>query len=124
MQIIEKNEGQKLAYSVRGTKLELGDGDIVLNLAKFERDTAVHIDIVSDEYDCLATSIGGSTEGKRYAAEVDIPAREYVEISNPDAVPAAESGENGEGMSSAPSTISEPVPFDMNRCTLTLWAMT
>lgn len=121
MQIIEKNEGQKLAYSVRGTKLELGDGDIVLNLAKFERDTAVHIDIVSDEYDCLATSIGGSTEGKRYAAEVDIPEREYVEIQNPDAVPAAETGE---GMSSAPSTISEPVPFDMTRCTLTLWAMT
>lgn len=123
MKIIEKNEGEKLAYSVRGTKLELGDGDIVLNLEKYERDTAVHIDIVRDEFDCLATSIGGSTEGKRYVAEVDIPERVYIETPNPAASMVVEDGEESGGMNSMPSTIREPVPFDMARCTLTLWAM-
>ena len=46
IQVIEKNEGTKLDYEVVGTKLFLGDDEIMVNLAKYEKDEPVHIDVV------------------------------------------------------------------------------
>ena len=46
IQVIEKNEGTKLDYEVVDTKLFLGDDEIMVNLAKYEKDEPVHIDVV------------------------------------------------------------------------------
>lgn len=114
MNVIEKNEGPKLAYTAAGNVLTLGDGEIALRLDKFERDTDVTIYVVRDDGGILATSIGDSTEGKCYAAEIFVPARQYIEIEGP-AV-----DEQGEEVR---ETTREPLPFDMDRVTLTLWAL-
>ena len=78
IQVIEKNEGTKLNYEVVGTKLFLGDDEIMVNLAKYEKDEPVHIDVVRNWDGALATSIGKSDD-LSYAAQIDIPARAYTE---------------------------------------------
>ena len=77
IQVIEKNEGTKLNYEVVGTKLFLGDDEIMVNLAKYEKDEPVHIDVVRNWDGALATSIGKSDD-LSYAAQIDIPARAYT----------------------------------------------
>ena len=108
IQVIEKNEGTKLDYEVVGTKLFLGDDEIMVNLAKYEKDEPVHIDVV-------ATSIGKNDDDLSYAAQIDIPARAYTE--KVEKVTAMD----GEG--EVEQTTKIPVKFDISRCTLTLWAI-
>lgn len=107
MNIVNKNEGPKIEYSVSGNVISFRD-EIMLNLSKYERDDANHIDICSDSTGCL---VCGTAAGLRYVAEIDIPARTYIEtpVENP---------EEGE-----PITKIEAVPFNIDNCTLTLWAL-
>lgn len=114
IQVIEKNEGTKLNYEVVGTKLFLGDDEIMVNLAKYEKDEPVHIDVVRNWDGALATSIG-KNDDLSYAAQIDIPARAYTE--KVEKVPAMD----GEG--EVEQTTKIPVKFDISRCTLTLWAI-
>lgn len=114
IQVIEKNEGTKLNYEVVGTKLFLGDDEIMVNLAKYEKDEPVHIDVVRNWDGALATSIGKSDD-LSYAAQIDIPARAYTE--KVEKVPAM--GGDGE----VEQTTKVPVKFDISRCTLTLWSI-
>lgn len=93
MIIIEKNEGKKVAYEVSGNKITFGDDEIMLNLAKYERDEEVQIDICRDDDNIL---IAGPS--KYFVANIIIPARQYTEKR-------------------------EPVPFDMENVTLVLWAL-
>ena len=81
IQVIEKNEGTKLDYEVVGSKLFLGDDEIMMNLAKYEKDEPVHIDVVRTWDGALATSIGKNNDELSYAAQIDIPARAYTEKS-------------------------------------------
>lgn len=53
MIIIEKNEGKKVAYEVTGNKITFGDDEITLNLAKYERDEEVQVDICRDDENIL-----------------------------------------------------------------------
>lgn len=62
-----------------GTKLFLGDDEIMVNLAKYEKDEPVHIDVVRNWDGALATSIGKNDDDLSYAAQIDIPARAYTE---------------------------------------------
>lgn len=105
MIIIEKNEGPKIDYSTRTTKLTLND-EITIDLSKYERDFPVHIDICRNEFDML--TFGLST---RYVAQIDIPAREYQMV------------ENGADEEGAPKYDKVAVPFDMGKVTLTLWSV-
>lgn len=91
-----------LSYEVDGNSLELNDGDTIINLKKRERDDDVHIDYSLDPFGML---ING-TDGKYYAAQIDIPARKYTE----------EKGSDGE-------TTRTAVPFSMDNVTLTLWEL-
>lgn len=93
MIIIEKNEGKKVAYEVTGNKITFGDDEITLNLAKYERDEEVQVDICRDDDNIL---IAGPSIF--FVANVIIPARKYTE-------------EN------------EPIPFSMDDVTLVLWAL-
>ena len=105
MIIVEKNEGPKIPYTVRTTKVTFDD-DLQINLAKREKDWAEHIDVCADDEGNLVI---GAAVGRRYVAEIDIPARRYeteeVEIE----------GETQEQLI--------PVPLDMNTVTLSLWAI-
>lgn len=95
-------ETNHIDHSKRGDKLTLGDDELTLNLSKYEQDDLKHIDICFDATGCLVV---GTATGRKYVAEIDIPARRYTEEA---------SGEE---------TTREPVDFDINLCTLTLWAV-
>lgn len=75
MQIIEMNEGRKIEYELNGTTLSFADGELSLNLARFQRDDAVKKDIMVDNEGYLTTG-----RGRYYAAQVEIPPREYEDI--------------------------------------------
>ena len=105
MKIIEKNVGEKINYSVDGTKINLNN-EMILDLARYERDFDVHIDICENWAGMLTMGIAD-----KYVAQIDIPARKYNEIKK-------EGTEDEED-----SIILEPVPFSMENVTLTLWAI-
>lgn len=100
MIIVEKNVGPKIDYEVTGQKICFDD-DLTINLKKREEDWPVHIDICFDRDKELVI---GTAAGRAYVAEIDIPARQY---------------EQGEG-EEAPVV---PVPLDMDKVTLSLWAV-
>lgn len=93
MTIIEKNEGKKIGYEVNGNKITFGDDEITLNLAKYERDEPVQIDVCTDDDHIL---IAGPS--KYFVANVIIPEKQYNEAG-------------------------EAVPFNMENVTLVLWAL-
>ena len=105
MIIVNKNEGEKIAYEVTGKKVCFDD-DLTINLTKREEDNPVHIDIC---YDADRTLVIGAAAGRRYVAEIDIPARSYHEE-------ISEQSEESEAQ-------IVPDPLDMDKVTLTLWAI-
>lgn len=94
-------ETNHIDHSKRGDKLTLGDDELTLNLSKYEQDDPKHIDICFDATGCLVV---GTATGRKYVAEIDIPARRYTEEVVDE------------------ETTRTPVPFDIDLCTLTLWA--
>lgn len=115
MTIIEKNVGQKIPYEVFGNKICFDD-DLTINLAKREEDWPVHIDVCHDPDGALVI---GAAAGRSYVAEIDIPKRKYTEVPAEDATEPVATGT--EGMNTGP--VMEPVPFDIDSITLTLWAV-
>lgn len=107
MQVIEKNEGPKIAYEENGTKVTLGDDELMINVAKYQRDWPVHIDICSNRDNQLVIGTGS---GLYYVAQIDIPAAKYTEPE------AQEEGEETE-------EVPELIPIDMSEVTLTLWSI-
>lgn len=99
MIVIEKNEGTKVAYEVSGTKLYLGDDELMLNLSKYQRDWPVHIDVCATRDNMLVIGTG---DGLYYTAQIDIPPIEY---------------------SSDSEGAAAPLPLDMDSVTLTLWSI-
>lgn len=110
MIVIEKNEGTKIGYEVVGTKIYFND-ELMINLAKVQKDDPVHKDICFDSEGDL---IIGTEGGRYYVAEVDVPAMEYEEVPS-------ESSENESGMNSGVSLVAKPL--DMDKVTLTLWSI-
>lgn len=107
MTVIEMNEGAKIPYEAEGNKLNLND-DLIINLAKRESDFPEHIDVCSDKDGNLVIGDGGLY----FVAQVDIPAREYTETET-----------ESTGESEETTIVREPVAFDINKCTLTLWKL-
>lgn len=132
MKIIEVNEGVKIPYEVRGTKIALNDDELTLNLSRYERDDANHLDICRDKFGNLVSGvIPGVAE--IYVAQIDIPARAYVE-KQIEATPEQEAAEAAEaagdtenspegGTMDRQTMEREAVPFDIEKCTLSLWAL-
>lgn len=115
MKIVNKNEGTKIPYEVMGNKICFDD-DLTINLAKREENDAVHIDVC---FDADRNLVIGAAAGRLYVAEIDIPAREWVETELED-----ENAENTENVGTAMKSFSrEPVPFDISKVTLSLWAV-
>ena len=92
-------------YEITGNKIEF-DEELSVRLDRKERDSAVHLDVCYDYMGGLIIGTDGIPSGARsYVAQIDIPPRAYREV------------EGDEG------TTLEPVPFDIDRCTLTLWEL-
>ena len=107
IKVYEINEGQKIAYEQQGTRIFFGDDDLMVNVAKLQKDWALEVDIMIDTNGNL---ISGS--GIYYVAQIAVPAIKYVETQ---AVPVEEGGTGEPGR--------EPVPLDMGDVTLTLWSI-
>lgn len=111
MIVIEKNEGAKIPYEVSGTKIDFDDGMLTMKLERYQKDWPIHKDICMDVDGNLTM---GVDDGLYYVAEVDIPAREYQE-------PEVDS--QSEGEVTEEGTAPTPLPLDMDKVTLTLWAI-
>nr|WP_319487230.1 hypothetical protein [uncultured Caproiciproducens sp.] len=103
MKIVEKNEGTKIPYSLSGTKLTLND-EITLDMSKYERDFAVHIDVCLNPYGMLTMGLSNS-----YVAQVDIPVRQFTYK------------DDGVDDKNVPIQKKVPVVFSADSVTLTLW---
>ncbi|MCR5337622.1 MAG: hypothetical protein K6E75_03600 [Lachnospiraceae bacterium] len=112
MQIVEKNEGTKIGYNLRGTKLSFADGEITLDLARYQRDDEVTKDIMVDPDGYLTMG-----KGRYYVAQVEIPAREYDEDTTTETVE-----ENGEEVTREVVNRT-PKPIDMNKVVLYLFSI-
>ena len=105
MIIVEKQEGAKtITHELMGDLLILGNS-VYINLPIYERDFAVHLDISENEYGMITMGLSRS-----YVAEIDIPAREYIEVSTGEF-----DEDDNEIMEMRPET------FDLNKVKLTLW---
>ena len=74
MKIVERNAGQKIDYELRGTRLSFADGELTLDLARYQQDDPVMRDIMVDSEGYLTNG-----RGRYYVAQVEIPAKEYEE---------------------------------------------
>lgn len=112
MNVVEVNSGDKIPYTVSKTKVTFDD-ELMLNVAKLERDFDVVVDICIDRFGMVVTGLG-----VKYAAQIEIPARKYIdkEVPNPDYNPEEEG-------STQTITVPEPVPFSMDNVTLKLYAI-
>lgn len=133
MNVIELNEGRKVEYELRGTKLDFADGTLTMNLAKYQRDYPVTKTITGDAEGNLL--IDGS-ESRFYVAEVEIPAIEYEDVEvedeaeNATAPAAVEDAEKTEeetttAEDTAPKTHIErkAKPLNTDDVTLRLWSV-
>lgn len=112
MNVVEVNTGAKIPYTVSKSKITFDD-ELMLNVQKLERDFDVCIDICIDKYGMVTTGLG-----VKYAAQIEIPARQYTEetVANPDYNPEDETSQET-------ITKREPVPFSMVNVTLKLYAI-
>ncbi len=113
MKVVEKNEGTKIGYKLRGTKLDFADGELTIDLARYQKDDEVTKDIMVDREGYLTTG-----RGRYYVAQVEIPAREYDE----ETVIVSELDENGESVERENVTRT-PKPLNTGKVTLCLFAV-
>lgn len=107
VQVIEKNEGQKVEFVQSGTRMFFGDDEIMVNCSKYQKDWPVHLDICANKDRNLVIGVG---EGLYYVAQLDIPPIEYEE--------QVEIVSDIEGMPEPPRIAK---PIDMGKVILTLW---
>lgn len=120
VQVIEKNEGAKIAWAQNGNKLVFGDDELAIRCDTRQRDYPTHVDVCADDDGNLVIGVG---VGRYYVAQIDIPAIKYKETE----IPAEGTGEEidaGEsGMNSGPQILREAQPIDMSEVVLTLWSV-
>ena len=137
MKIIEKNGGPKIAFAVNGNNVTFGEGELILNVERWERDDENNIDICRDKFGNL---VMGTVPGlaQSYCAQIHIPPREFElveseadEMDTPVSAMVASADEDSDETVEMVDAMSElrginkkriPLPFDITKCTLTLWA--
>lgn len=120
MNEVIKTPGTHIAYETTSKSIIFGeDEDLSINLKNREQDEKTLIDICSDSDGFLVV---GTAAGLRYVAQVEIPARQYTEEEqeNPNYDPEAEEGAEARNKT---IVVREPVPFDIDNCTIYLWGM-
>lgn len=128
MNIIEVTVGKKIDYKVSGTKITFND-ELTVDCEKLERDQEVVRDI------CIAKdgSLTIGQLGEKYAAQIEIPPRVYIEkkAPNPDYIPTEteadieEIKEEAKGINDVQKQEyfieNIPVAFSMKNVTLKLY---
>ena len=109
MKIVERNAGQKIDYELRGTRLSFADGELTIDLARYQQDDPVTRDIMVDSEGYLTNG-----RGRYYVAQVKIPAKEYEEIP-------VEDGESGDEMDGG--TERRALPLNTDDVTLYLFSI-
>lgn len=109
MKIVERNAGQKIDYELRGTRLSFADGELTIDLARYQQDDPVTRDIMVDSEGYLTNG-----RGRYYVAQVEIPAKEYEEIP-------VEDGESGGEMDGG--TERRALPLNTDDVTLYLFSI-
>ena len=120
MNEVIKTPGKHIVYDTTSKSIIFGeDEDLSINLKNREQDEKTLIDICSDSDGFLVV---GTAAGLRYVAQVEIPARQYTEEEqeNPNDDPEAEEGAEARNKT---IVVREPVPFDIDNCTIYLWGM-
>lgn len=129
MIIIEKNAGAKVAYTQNGTVVSFAGGRLALDCALYQKDWDVHLDVCENADGNL---VMGTESGQKYVAQLDIPAREYLypEPAESAPVPADNDTDPDEtgaadtfGMEQAQTEPPTPLPLNMEKVTLSLWAI-
>ena len=102
VKVIEVNKGEKIAYEQSGTRLYFGDDELMVNAAKYQKDWPVLVDICKDRAGNLTI---GTDSALRYVAQIKIPAAQYKEITEGEAI------------------TREQIPLDMGEVELHLWSI-
>lgn len=117
MEIINQGTGKKIPYEVQGTFIAFNEGELALDLRKYERDFARTLDICRDKFGGLTMGLG-----ENYAAQIEIPAREYEYVEAEGVGAPAAVYENKEQSAEAEITmLKQPLPLDMDKVKLVLW---
>ncbi len=106
MIVNKKNEGTYIPHKLIGAQLSMREGELELDLSRYERDYPVHLDISENINGKLVIETSF-----RYMAEIDIPAREYI-------IEKGEADDMG-----FPKLTKTAAPFDAAGVSLTLWAV-
>lgn len=119
MNVIYSPENGKnfISFEAEGKTIDFADGELTFRVDKRERDEEAVIDICKDYMGGL---VMGAGNGESYVAQLTIPAREYTETEKPN---PGYDPDNEEGTEQPTITERTPVPFSMDKCTLTLWEM-
>ena len=107
MKVVEVSVGKKIEYSVSKSKITFAD-ELMLNCEKLERDYDVCVDICIDKNGMVTAG----QLGEKYAAQIEIPARQYTEREVPNNTVVQEY-----------ITEKKPVAFSMANVTLKLYAI-
>lgn len=120
MNVIEMNDGRKVDYALRKTKLTFAEGALTIDLARYQRDHTVTKDIMADGDGNLLVG----ANGRYYVAQVEIPPIEYEEtVVEAEPMPAAE-GEDQDGGTETRTTVERTAkPLDTDEVTLRLWSV-
>lgn len=124
MIVIEKNEGAKIAYTQSGTVVSFADGRLSLDCALYQKDWGVHLDVCENADGNLVI---GTESGQKYVAQLDIPAREYEYPETAETAPTFadldDEEADADGMERAETAPPVLLPLDMEKVTLSLWAI-
>lgn len=115
MEVVNCGTGNKIPYAVQDSIISFNGGELMLDLARYQRDFARTLDICRDKFGGLVMGLG-----ENYAAQIEIPAREYEYVEAEGAGVPAPAAENEE----QPAEIAmrkQALALDMNRVKLTLW---
>ena len=107
IKVIEKNEGEKIAYRQSDSCLYFGDDELMLNVAKYQKDWPIAIDICKDRVGNLTIGTGSA---QYYVAQIQIPAATYSETTT-------------EGEGEEIIVTRELNPINMGKVELALWSI-
>ncbi len=120
MNVVEKNIGTKIDYNLRQKKLSFADGELTINLERYQSDDVVTRDIMVDSEGYLIMG-----KGRFYVAQVEIPAKEYEETTETvtEEVTEEVDGEMVTHEVTKEVTNRTPLPLDTDKVTLYLFSI-
>lgn len=115
MEIVNQGTGNKIPYEVQGSVISFNSGELTLDLARHQRDFGRTLDICRDKFGGLTMGLG-----ENYAAQIEIPAREYEYVRAEGAGVSTPAAENEEQPAEI-AMLKQALALDMAKVKLILW---